>query len=60
MNKSEASKLAINLIGGGFRVYGLGNFDIMFEDLIDVLVECAQSKAQAIAIYEKLEQENLT
>jgi len=60
MNRIEATKLATNLIGAGFRVYGLGNFDIAFEDLIDVLMECAQSKTQAIAIYEKLEEESLT
>jgi len=59
MNKLEATKVATNLIGAGFRVYGLGNFDILFEDLIDVLVECSQSKTKSIAVYEKLEEENL-
>jgi hypothetical protein len=59
MKRIEAEKIAENLYQSNFRVYGLGNFDITFDDMVELLLATSSSRGEATKLYDNLSEEYL-
>lgn len=55
MTEKQATEIARNILESNFRVYGLGNFDLYFEDIVNLLQASSSSLQESKDLYEKLE-----